>query len=119
VLKFLVLRRQNAASMAFWVLPPAVFITVFINCFFVLTKVGGNQLHTLRLHCCVGGCFPILCLMPSYSVQLYLRFDCSCGFLHTVMFKPTAQRPKLYHKAEPAVGIMLDLLGIFLDASKL
>eukprot|EP00775_Hariotina_reticulata_P012768 gene12768-12896_t len=44
VLKYTVLRRQNAASMAFWVLPPAVFITVFINCFFVLTKGAAKTL---------------------------------------------------------------------------
>eukprot|EP00775_Hariotina_reticulata_P012767 gene12767-12895_t len=44
VLKYLVLRRQNAASMAFWVLPPAVLITVFINCFFVLTKGAAKTL---------------------------------------------------------------------------
>lgn len=31
-----VMRRQNARKLVFWVLPVAVFITTFINIFFVL-----------------------------------------------------------------------------------
>lgn len=31
-----VMRRQNARNLVFWVLPIAVFITLFINVFFVL-----------------------------------------------------------------------------------
>jgi hypothetical protein len=31
-----VMRRQNARSLVFWVLPIAVLITLFINVFFVL-----------------------------------------------------------------------------------
>jgi phosphate/sulfate permease len=33
--RWLVLRREQAAKLAFWVLPPAVLITVMINVFFV------------------------------------------------------------------------------------
>lgn len=35
IVRTVVLRRQNAYSLAFWVLPPAVFVTLFINIFFV------------------------------------------------------------------------------------
>lgn len=34
-----VLRRKNAYAMSFWMLPIMVFITVWVNVFFVLTKV--------------------------------------------------------------------------------
>jgi phosphate/sulfate permease len=33
--RWLVLRRERAAKLAFWVLPPAVLVTVMINVFFV------------------------------------------------------------------------------------
>jgi hypothetical protein len=33
--RWLVLRRECAAKLAFWVLPPAVLVTVMINVFFV------------------------------------------------------------------------------------
>ncbi|WIA36374.1 hypothetical protein OEZ86_007690 [Tetradesmus obliquus] len=36
--RWLVLRRERAAKLAFWVLPPAVLITVMINVFFVFTR---------------------------------------------------------------------------------
>jgi sodium-dependent phosphate transporter len=35
VLRTVVLRRENAYNLSFWVLPPAVLITTFINIFFV------------------------------------------------------------------------------------
>jgi sodium-dependent phosphate transporter len=35
VLRTLVLRRENAYNLSFWVLPPAVLITIFINILFV------------------------------------------------------------------------------------
>ena len=35
IVRTAVLRRQNAHNLAFWVLPPAVFVTLFINIFFV------------------------------------------------------------------------------------
>ncbi|WIA16180.1 hypothetical protein OEZ85_012894 [Tetradesmus obliquus] len=38
VTRWLVLRRERAAKLAFWVLPPAVLITVMINVFFVFTR---------------------------------------------------------------------------------
>jgi sodium-dependent phosphate transporter len=36
LVRTLVMRRQNARKLVFWVLPIAVFITTFINIFFVL-----------------------------------------------------------------------------------
>jgi len=47
VVRFTVLRRENAARRAFWVLPPAVVVTFFVCIYFVLTKVRrrlGNSL---------------------------------------------------------------------------
>ncbi|KAG6552745.1 hypothetical protein Mapa_005693 [Marchantia paleacea] len=38
VVRTLVLRRENAYTLAFWTLPPFVLITTFINIYFVLTK---------------------------------------------------------------------------------
>jgi sodium-dependent phosphate transporter len=35
IVRWTVLRRENAAKLAFWVLPPAVVVTVMINVFFV------------------------------------------------------------------------------------
>lgn len=39
ILRTAVLRANNAYFRSFWALPPAVFVTFFINVFFVLTKV--------------------------------------------------------------------------------
>jgi sodium-dependent phosphate transporter len=39
-LRFLVLRRRNAYTLAFWVFPPLVLITTWINMYFVFTKVS-------------------------------------------------------------------------------
>lgn len=39
ILRFLVLRRSNAYDLAFWVLPPFVFLTAWIDIFFIFTKV--------------------------------------------------------------------------------
>jgi sodium-dependent phosphate transporter len=36
MVRTLVMRRQNARTLVFWVLPIAVLITLFINIFFVL-----------------------------------------------------------------------------------
>ncbi|WIA18477.1 hypothetical protein OEZ85_009933 [Tetradesmus obliquus] len=44
VIRALVMRRKNAADLVFWVLPPAVFITLFINVFFVFTKGAAKTL---------------------------------------------------------------------------
>lgn len=38
IVRFLVLRRKNAYQLSFWVLPPMVLVTVFINIYFVFTK---------------------------------------------------------------------------------
>ena len=35
----IVLRRKHAYTMSFWMLPIMVFITVWVNVYFVLTKV--------------------------------------------------------------------------------
>lgn len=35
-----VLRRENSTTVAFWVLPLLIVITVWVNLFFILTKVG-------------------------------------------------------------------------------
>ena len=45
ILRTLVLRRKNGATLALFVLPVAVFITFFINIFFVFTK-GAKKLLT-------------------------------------------------------------------------
>ena len=37
--RFLVLRRKNSYTLSFWVLPPMVALTVWINVYFILTKV--------------------------------------------------------------------------------
>jgi sodium-dependent phosphate transporter len=44
VVRSAVLRRKNSHSLAFWVLPPAVFVTLFINIFFVFTKGAAKSL---------------------------------------------------------------------------
>mmetsp|Transcript_17660 Transcript_17660/g.44470 ORF Transcript_17660/g.44470 Transcript_17660/m.44470 type:complete len:629 (-) Transcript_17660:305-2191(-) len=41
----LVLRRQNSTLFAYFALPPLVFVTVYINIFFVLYKGAKNELH--------------------------------------------------------------------------
>lgn len=38
--RFLVLRRKNAYQLSFWTLPPFVCLTVWINVYFILTKVN-------------------------------------------------------------------------------
>ena len=38
--RFLVLRREKAYALSFWVLPPMVALTTFINVYFILTKVS-------------------------------------------------------------------------------
>ena len=40
VVRTLVLRRKNAYNLSFWTLPPFVCITVWINVYFILTKVS-------------------------------------------------------------------------------
>ncbi len=39
ILRTLVLRRENSYSKSFWVLPPFVVLTTWINIYFVFTKV--------------------------------------------------------------------------------
>lgn len=46
LVRFLVLRRKNAYALAFWCLPPMVFITVFINIYFVFTKGAKKSLSS-------------------------------------------------------------------------
>jgi phosphate/sulfate permease len=41
IVRWTVLRRENAAKLAFWVLPPAVVVTVMINVFFVCEWARG------------------------------------------------------------------------------
>ncbi|GAQ87816.1 sodium phosphate symporter [Klebsormidium nitens] len=45
-LRFLVLRRQNAYNLAFWVFPPLVLITTWVNMYFVFTKGAKKALST-------------------------------------------------------------------------
>jgi sodium-dependent phosphate transporter len=45
-LRFLVLRRSNAYSLAFWVFPPLVLITTWVNMYFVFTKGAKKALST-------------------------------------------------------------------------
>jgi sodium-dependent phosphate transporter len=47
--RFLVLRRRNAYTLAFWCLPPMVLVTVFINVYFVFTK-GAKKALTSSGH---------------------------------------------------------------------
>jgi sodium-dependent phosphate transporter len=42
LVRTLVLRRQNSTKIAYWVLPILVFVTIFINLFFILTKGAKN-----------------------------------------------------------------------------
>ena len=46
LVRTLVLRRKNAYSLAFWTLPPLVFVTVFINMYFVFTKGAKKALSS-------------------------------------------------------------------------
>jgi solute carrier family 20 (sodium-dependent phosphate transporter) len=41
--RFVVLRRANGLKLAYYVLPAAVFITTFVNTYFVFTKVSRNM----------------------------------------------------------------------------
>lgn len=38
VIRTLVLRRENSTAWSFYVLPVLLLVTIFINCFFVVTK---------------------------------------------------------------------------------
>lgn len=42
IIRTLVLRHQNSTKIAYWVLPILVFLTIFINLFFILTKGAKN-----------------------------------------------------------------------------
>lgn len=59
LLRFLVLRRPNAHKLAFWVLPPIVLITGWIDVFFVFTKVREEAVlcHCTLRSCCLACCF--------------------------------------------------------------
>jgi phosphate/sulfate permease len=59
VLRTLVLRRKNAYNMSFWVLPPAVLVTTFINIFFVCKFPGRERSRDLRKVHGVGGARPL------------------------------------------------------------
>ena len=39
----LALRREQAFSLSFWALPPVLFVTVWLDVFFILTKVGTSH----------------------------------------------------------------------------
>jgi solute carrier family 20 (sodium-dependent phosphate transporter) len=49
IIRFLVLRRENGLKLSYYVLPPAVFITTWINMYFVFTKVSATLLVALQL----------------------------------------------------------------------
>jgi hypothetical protein len=42
VIRTFVLRRKNSTSISYWVLPVLVFVTIFINIFFIITKGAKN-----------------------------------------------------------------------------
>ena len=42
IIRTLVLRRANSTKVAFWVLPVLVFVTIWVNLFFILTKGAKN-----------------------------------------------------------------------------
>ena len=65
VIRTCVLRRKNAAKLAFWVLPPAVIVTSFVCIYFVLTKVGGTDGAPVK---------PCLALLPATPS----RFEAVC-----------------------------------------
>jgi solute carrier family 20 (sodium-dependent phosphate transporter) len=54
IVRFLVLRRENGLKLSYYVLPPAVFITTWINMYFVFTKVSSTLLiqtaHSYNAH---------------------------------------------------------------------
>eukprot|EP00243_Klebsormidium_subtile_P006301 TRINITY_DN2648_c0_g1_i1.p1 TRINITY_DN2648_c0_g1~~TRINITY_DN2648_c0_g1_i1.p1 ORF type:complete len:251 (+),score=49.77 TRINITY_DN2648_c0_g1_i1:283-1035(+) len=52
-LRFLVLRRDNAYTIAFWMFPPLVFITVWVNMYFIFTKVGAACPRSQMLCICM------------------------------------------------------------------
>jgi sodium-dependent phosphate transporter len=44
IIRTAVMRRHNARSLVFWVLPPAVTVATFINIFFVFTKGAAKSM---------------------------------------------------------------------------
>jgi solute carrier family 20 (sodium-dependent phosphate transporter) len=52
IIRFLVLRRENGLKLSYYVLPPAVFLTAWINMYFVFTKVSNSTLFSSAFHCC-------------------------------------------------------------------
>ena len=42
IIRTAVLRRANSTKIAYWVLPILVFVTIFVNLFFILTKGAKN-----------------------------------------------------------------------------
>ena len=62
VVRTLVLRRKNAYQLSFWTLPPFVCLTVWINVYFILTKVSLGPPHnpqSLETSCSIfSPCLP-------------------------------------------------------------
>ncbi|GBF87500.1 sodium phosphate symporter [Raphidocelis subcapitata] len=88
VLRSAVLRRNNAYNLAFYVLPIAVFITTFINVFFVFTKGAAKTLgadftsHTsawlsaaIAGGCCALTAFVVVPLLRRRAAHVHAKAD--------------------------------------------
>jgi sodium-dependent phosphate transporter len=86
-LRFLVLRRRNAYTLAFWVFPPLVLITTWINMYFVFTKGAKKALSknddswtdtkaTWVAACIAAGAAVLtICALPFLKKRADTQFD--------------------------------------------
>lgn len=91
--RFLVLRRKDAYDLSFWVLPPFVPLTTWINIFFVFTKVNDMAFSSEPVRLCAGAAseWHMVCL-SSYRTFVLLPFGHTpvCYFASLVMHGVTS-----------------------------
>lgn len=77
IIRTVVLRRANSTKIAFWVLPVLVFVTIWVNLFFILTKGARNLVSipeakgawiaaAAAAGCAVLSCFALFPLMKKF-----------------------------------------------------
>ena len=86
IVRTIVLRRQNSTKLAFWLLPVLVFITVYINAFFVMFKGAAGKYQNLAespatcawisaIVAAGGTLFTIVVVMPFLNKKLKAWVD--------------------------------------------
>jgi Phosphate transporter family len=94
IIRFLVLRSENGLKLAYYVLPPAVFITAWINMYFVFTKVSSTMCFVASTSYCCIACVRLH--TRKHTVDTHTNMLCTATHASTLLIL-TQTCPVLQH----------------------